>query len=91
MPFPNSIPSSDSQISFRDDLMPYRKAVAEVIKLAQTVPNGLDLLRQFNDSGAERTLFIKRGAKGNVILEARPSAALEGLISDLRKRAGGAA
>ena len=76
---------------YRHELMPFRSAVIEAMRLAAAVPGGMTLLTRFAESGADRISYSERIADGVLVLVSDPSPELQGLLTDLRKRAGGAA
>lgn len=83
--------AADRLIDFQSDITPWERSVHKVMRLAASVPNGLDRLRAFEGSGADRFASVERIKDGQVVIELHPSAALNALIRDLGGKTEGAA
>lgn len=68
---------------YAHDLTAYRRAVAEMLRLARALPDGLDRLRAFA-AGGEFADWTQRTEDGAVVLVAAPSARMAAFLDDLR-------
>jgi len=75
---------------YAHDTTAYRRAVGEMLRLARSVPDGLEWLRLFAEAGGFAD-WAERPEGGTVVLVATPSARLQRFIEDLRAAQAGRA
>lgn len=76
---------------FRTDVTAWRKAVAEMIKLAQELPDGMERLRAFTAGQRSFCDMVERVEGGSVVVAAVPSARSAAFLEGLRRDAEGRA
>lgn len=76
---------------YRTDVTDWARAVAEMLRLARRLPDGMERLRNF--TAGQRTFcdMVERVEGGSVVVAAIPSARSAAFLEDLRRDAEGRA
>jgi hypothetical protein len=76
---------------YRTDVTAWSRAVAEMLRLARRLPDGMERLRKFTAGQRGFCDMVERVEGGSVVVAAIPSARSAAFLEDLRREAEGRA
>lgn len=76
--------SGRGEAVYRSDVTEWSRCVAEMLKLARALPDGLERLRGFTASGRDFCDHVERIDDGTVVIASVPTARTRAFLADLR-------